>query len=804
MQNHLPGVPLTVGSIDELLAQASRRHPDKAAIIAVDPDTDNSQTIRYKELYSLVQRTRRLLQNVGITRGDRFAILMHNAPEVLIFELAGGLLGAATVPLDIKRDTLERKLYKLKDTGSRALFIKHEGQPDEKEIAALRKNCPSLTIVSWSHFSELKKMLDKLQKSADTKIRSAALLSSHYIILYTSGTTAYPKGVLLTARACILNALGIIQWQKFTSDDRFNIILPLHHINSTEFCLSMLLVGGTIILNSRYSASRFWDIVSRFRATNTSLVPTILHDLLVRYDEFAKQKLDISDFKRICIGSAPVLPVETLRFFETFGVRVVQGYGQTETALRVAGVPIDVTDTAYRDLVRSNTIGVELANNNLAIMDEQNNEKGETEHGEICIRGPVLADGYLNNPQETERVFIEGWFHSGDLGYWKYINGKKYYFIIGRIKEIIIKGGVNLSPSAIEDALLKTYEEIDEVSVVGYPDVRMGEEIAAVIVLKRPALASQGEALRNRITEDAQIGKISGISRYEAPKKVIVFDGLPKTSTGKIQRVEVKKTVAELMKHEKPKHYYIRSIDPREKKILRDAVAINNERWVGLPSSESEFHDRARNALLFGAFEENEGLVGTLSCIQLPFAAVEKLTTWNEATAHGILGNHDPHGDTLLCVAISVKSSKQQPASPNASQGGPTIFHRLSKEQEIELQRLARKRIRRYVTRDRDFVLNFHRKPKGGLPGAKVWKILENGRPEDADAMGYNVLMKYPRVSKGTSIIRSNAPTPSFLLIEHALIRASEQGLRYVIAFSRPAGFRHYLLTEKSASRSRP
>ncbi len=794
MQNDLPRIKLTVGSILDLLKHASHMHPDKAAIIAVDPDKDRTQTIRFKELFSLVVRTRSLLQSAGVRSGDRFAILMHNAPEVLIFELAGGLLGAATVPLDVKRDTLERKIYKLKDTGAKALFIKHEGLPDKQEIKAIGSSCPNLTIVSWSDISELQKILHNLPNPADTKIRSSALLTSDYIILYTSGTTANPKGVVLTARACLLNALGIIQWQKFTSADRFNIVLPLHHINSTEFCLSMLLVGGTIILNSRYSASRFWDIISRYRATNTSIVPTILHDLLVRRDEFVKLDPDITDFKRICIGSAPVLPVETLRFYETFGVRVVQGYGQTETALRVAGVPIDVTDAAYKELVQSNTIGVELANNNLAIMDEQNNEKDETEHGEICIRGPVLADGYLNNPKETERVFLHGWFHSGDLGYWKYIDGRKYYFIIGRIKEIIIKGGVNLSPSAIEDALLKTYEEIDEVSVVGYPDTRMGEEIAAVIVFKRPPLASQGEALRNRIVEDTQKGKIPGLSPYEAPKKVFIFKDLPKTSTGKIQRVEVKKTVAERIKYEEPKHYYIRPIGPQEKKILRDAVVINNERWLGLPATLREFSERTKNALLYGAFEEKEGLVGTLSCVQLPYPMVEKLTTWNEATSHGTLANHDPDGDTLLCVAISVKSNYQQ----------STINNQLSGTQEKQLQLLAKKHLHHYITRGHDYVLNFHRKPKGGLRGAKVWKILENGRPEDADAMGYNVLMKYPRVSKGTSIIRSNAPTPSFLLIEHALIRAKEQGLRYVIAFSRPAGFRQYLIREKSASHSRP
>ncbi|MBI3559856.1 long-chain fatty acid--CoA ligase, partial [Candidatus Gottesmanbacteria bacterium] len=589
--------------------------------------------------------------------------------------------------------------------------------------------------------------------------------------------------------------------QKFTVDDVFNIVLPLHHINSTEFCLAMILVGGTIVLNSRYSASRFWHIVSRFRATNTSIVPTILHDLLTRADEFKKSKLDISSLKRICIGSAPVLPEETIRFSDTFGIRVTQGYGQTETALRVAGVPVNVDKTTYRNLVKTNTIGTELANNHLAIMDENNNEKQEGKEGEICIAGPILADGYLNNPDETAKSFKNGWFHSGDLGYWKHVASslpaevagpglepRKFFFIIGRIKEIIIKGGVNLSPSAIEDALLKAFPQVDEVSVVGYPDERMGEEIAAVIVLRDQKrlnpVSLQGLTLENQILDATQNGSIAGLSRYEAPKKVFVFNKLPKTSTGKIQRVEVKKAVAELVKKEHPKHYYVRQIDPHEHDVIKKALEINNARFRFVPSTLKEFIARVQNGLFFGVFEELEGLVGSLSCIRLNFKIVETLTTWNEATMTGTLANNDPNGDTLLCVAISVALKR----SNLVKKQGSTL-----QNNEKELQQLAKQYIEAYVRTENDHVLDFHRKSKGGIPGATVWKILENGRSEDKEAMGYNVLMKYPIIDESTKIVRSNAPSHAILLIEHALLWAKEHGVKNVIAFSRPSGFKKFL-----------
>ena len=758
--HNLPRIPIPVDSVVDLLASHAKEFSQKTAIVAVNVDTDEANTISYAQLAPLVRQAAAWLSSLGIKRGDRFAILMHNVPEVLILELAGAIIGATTVPLDFKRDTPDRKLFKLKDANAKALFIKYEGEPPTDKL-------PDLIIRSWITFDDFIKLLS----SSTTIEKTAPSLEDYYVILYTSGTTALPKGVPLSVRACLTNAMGIVDWQKFTADDVFNIVLPLHHINSTQFALAIVLVGGTIILNSRYSASRFWHIIHTYNVTNTSIVPTILHDLLVRRNEFS----NISTLKRICIGSAPVMPEETLRFYDTFGVRVTQGYGQTETALRVAGVPIDADETMYRELVKSNTIGTELANNHLSIMDANNNEKQEGEEGEICIAGPILADGYLNNPDETAKSFKNEWFHSGDLGYWKIIGDKKYFFIIGRIKEIIIKGGVNLSPSAIEDALLKAFPEIDEVSVVGYPDKRMGEEIAAAVVLTGlNPVKKQGSTLTERILDAAQNGTIPGLSRYEAPKKVFVFDSLPKTSTGKIQRVEVKKAVAELIKKEHPKHYYVRKIDGHETENMKRTLEINNARFPFVPSTLKEFIARTHNGLFFGVFEEQNGLVGSLSCVQISHP--EKINTWRGACANGTLANHDPKGDTLLCIAISVISSRRA-----------KLVHFGSVKVD------PKKYVREYVNSGRDHVLEFHRKPKGGIPGATVWKILENGRPEDEEAMGYNVLMKYPTIDESLTIVRSNAPTPAVLLIEHALLYAKKHGIKHVIAFSRPSGFRKYL-----------
>ncbi len=761
-------------SIFEFLMQKSIELENKTAIVSVDVDSGDRSTITYKDLLRICSQTAHLLKSLGLRSGDRVALLMHNTMEILLIELASGILGVTTVPLDLKRDTLDRKLFKLKDTGAKGMFIKSSEGSEENKILEKQTR-----LMNFSSYEDFKSLIHRFPASFDTPVTS---LNNLYLILYTSGTTALPKGVPLTAENLFANAEGIAKWQNLTPKDAFNIILPLHHINSTTMSLATLISGGTVILNSRYSATHFWNVIANEKATITSVVPTIIHDLLVRKDEFLKNKPNVSSVKRILIGSAPVLPEETIAFYNTFGIRVIQGYGQTETSLRVTGVPLQLNEKTYRAMLKNNTIGVELTNCNVSILNNNGDEAKENEEGEIVIRGPVVTQEYLHNPISTKESFYGGWFHSGDLGYYKMINGVKYFFIVGRLKEIIIKGGVNLSPALIEDALLKSFPEIESVSVIGYPDARMGEEIAAVIVPKKKLGRTEQSKLTEKIISDGKNNQIARLSPYEAPSKVFFVDKLPLTSTGKIQRVEVKKMVAEKFKPEKPILFYVRLIKSNETDILKSVVAINNERWLGLPSSLKEYTARALNGLLFGVFDEKEGLIGSLSCVRMNMKQLKNLKTWNEATGNGTLSTQNPTGDTLICAAISVKSILQ-----------PTTYNlQFFITKEAQLKQFAKRKIEEYVNSNFDHVLEFHKKPKGGLPGANVWKILENGRPDDKEAMGYNVLMRYPEVTKSTKITHTKS-SPSVLLIEHALSYAQKHGIRNVIAFSRPAGLRQYL-----------
>ena len=362
-------------------------------------------------------------------------------------------------------------------------------------------------------------------------------------MLYTAGTIGQPKGTLLTPRSVLANALGIIDWLALDETDRLNLVLPLHHINSMVFALSTLLVGGTIILNSRYSVSRFWDVLAQEHATACSIVPTIMLDLLARQRDFLDRSRDLNQLERIMIGSAPVPARAAMRFVETFGVKLIQGYGSTETSLRVTGVPVDLPARLYDQVLTDNAVGTELSHCNVKIAGGG----AEGCEGEILVRGPVVARGYVGDDDATADAFRDGWFHTGDLGLWREIDGRRFFVVRGRLKEIIIKGGVNISPIAVENALLSTFPEVKACYVVGVADARMQEDIAAAVVLHDAVEGEHVGCVADRILARAAAGTIAGLSAYESPRYIVPVrpEELPTTSSGKVQRIRLKVLLAQ-------------------------------------------------------------------------------------------------------------------------------------------------------------------------------------------------------------------------------------------------------------------
>ncbi len=518
-----------------LLQERAAQQGEKPAIVFRDLDRDTRRVITYADLErQTADLAGRLHRDFDIGPGDRVALALPNCPEIPLLTLALFRLGAASVPLDLKRDVPEQKRYKLHDARAKLLCV----LPENLEAEAA-------TVLDIPVVSTESLLSAEPGESADLEPEWSGLPREEQaanVILYTSGTTGRPKGVLLTRQGIASNADGIARWLGFNEGERLNLLLPLHHVNSTVFSITIFMVGGTLILNSRYSASGFWLVVAEERATSSSIVPTIMVDLLAGAFETGR---DISSLKKIMIGSAPVPAGAACRFYDRFGVRLVQGYGTTEVSLRVTGVPPDLPEAEYREILSQNAAGVELANNNIRI----HGDPPEGELGEILVRGPVVSGGYLNRPEATAQVFCNGWFYTGDIGFWRKIKDRKFYFVHGRKKEILIKGGVNISPIAVENALVEALPDLAAAYVVGIEDPRWGEDVCAAAIFRNGLTSEEQAAAALRIVQTAQAGRIPGLSPYDAPCKIIPMqpDLLPMTSTGKVQRSALREIVQEMV-----------------------------------------------------------------------------------------------------------------------------------------------------------------------------------------------------------------------------------------------------------------
>jgi len=523
-------------------AEIAARDPGKIACVHLDVNAGTRRELTYALLHERARRLAALLRERGLADGDRFCIGMGNRLETLEGYLAAQLGRLVAVPFDLEKDPIDRKLYKLKDSGAKALIVaddyKEEGRFEEEMAeltAALPHNAPILSVTPGPLGETFEDALAAQRLPAELP---SAREHDPILVIYTSGTTGQPKGAVQTLKNVYANAAGIALWQQMTPDDRFFMVLPIHHINSSVFSLTVLSQHARVVLCSRYSASRYWPLSAQEGTTIGSIVATIMQDLQGQAERVKAEGLKLSCFKRILIGSAPVPPVAAKRFVETFGIPLIQGYGLTEVNLRVTGVPVDLPKDQFARALEENSAGVELAYSNVNVWDDAGREVPEGQPGELVIRGPVVMKGYLNQPQVTEETLREGWLRSGDLGCWKMIGGRRHFFVTGRKKELIIKGGVNISPLAIEDALLADFPDLKAVYAIGVPDERFGEEICAVLVFRDGTDAAAQAAGTREIEARVKAGHLRNLGKYESPGYFVVFRDadLPKTSTGKIQR----------------------------------------------------------------------------------------------------------------------------------------------------------------------------------------------------------------------------------------------------------------------------
>jgi len=467
--------------------------------------------LTYKELREHVDKTTRALNGHGIGRNDRVAIVLPNGPEMACAFVAIAA-GATTAPLNPAYQEEEFRFY-LSDLSVKALLVE-TGSASPAVTAAKHVGIPVLEIVAQE-----KAGCFEFVSAGDDDSASAVYAEADDValVLHTSGTTARPKIVPLRQRNVCASAENICQTLALTADDRCMNIMPLFHIHGLiATILATLRAGASVFCTPGFNALRFYAWLEEADPSWYSAVPTMHQAILARAnnnrDKIGKHSL------RLIRSSSASLPSQVMRELEaTFGVPVLEAYAMTEASHQMTCNPLPPEER------KPGTVGV-AAGPEVAIMSEGGKLLPAGSTGEVVIRGRNVTPGYENNVEANAACFTNGWFRTGDQGV---MDDDGYLSITGRLKEIINRGGEKISPREVDDVLMD-HPAVLQVVTFAMPDKKLGEEIAAAVVLREGIDAT-----------DQDIRKFASgrLAKFKVPKKIVFLDEIPKGATGKLQRI---------------------------------------------------------------------------------------------------------------------------------------------------------------------------------------------------------------------------------------------------------------------------
>jgi long-chain acyl-CoA synthetase len=503
-----PGVQPMLHSIRDYVDHLAKERPDSMYLVA--PETERTLT------FAGLQRSSRQLVNhlaaLSISPGERVALLMHNGYQTCRLFIGAMYGGYCITPLNLLAQPSQLE-YVLDHCDARIVFA----APDQVERlnSVLANIARKVKIIVCDVDAE-----EFIDAPDTTEHLAPAGEEDDALMMYTSGTTGKPKGVVLTNRSVVSGGRFVSDAHRLTPSDRVMAVLPLYHINAQIVtAIAPLVHSGSLVLPHRFSISTFWEQVVRYGCTWINVVPTII-TYLVNGPDPKEQGLDIRRVRFCRSASAPLPPSQHRAFEQKFGIGVIETMGLTETAAPCFTNPLD---PAKRKIGSPG----QAFGNEAKIVDADGNTLPPGETGEIMVRGPNIMKGYYKNPEETAKTLTpDGWLHTGDLGY---MDEDGFVFVTGRIKELIIKGGENIAPREIDEALLK-HPAVLEAAAVGIPDENYGQEIMACIVLK-PGARCIEEELRAFCRKE--------LGAYKTPKVFRLVEELPKGPSGKVQRLKL-------------------------------------------------------------------------------------------------------------------------------------------------------------------------------------------------------------------------------------------------------------------------
>ena len=490
--------------IHALLARGGR---DDIAIAAPE-----REPLTYGGLRDQVGRTGDALGQAGIGRGDRVAIVLPNGPEMAAAFLATAA-HATAAPLNPAYRVDEFAFY-LEDLRAKALILQ-TGTESAAIEAAKRVGVPIIGLTPDAHAGAGTFTLDSPSGVADA--RDDGETDDAAMVLHTSGTTSRPKIVPLTGANLCASARNIADWIALEPGDRCLNIMPLFHIHGLMAgVMASLHAGATVICTPGFNALRVFTWLDEMTPTWLTAVPTMHQAILGR----AARNKEIVARRRLRLlrSSSSSLPAPVMGELEaTFDAPVIESYGMTEASHQMTSNPLPPAER------RPGGVGI-AAGPDVAIMDEAGTLQAPGTEGEVVIRGPNVTHGYENNPEANATAFSGGWFRTGDQGV---IDEAGYLTLTGRLKEIINRGGEKIAPREVDDVLM-THPAVAQAVAFAVPHQKLGEDVAAVIVLREGAEAGERE-LRAFAAES--------LADFKVPRTILFRDEIPKGATGKLQRI---------------------------------------------------------------------------------------------------------------------------------------------------------------------------------------------------------------------------------------------------------------------------
>lgn len=499
-----------------MLRESATAAPDKTLVYFGD------QTLSHAHVDAMAGRVAAGLLGLGLEPGDKVAVQLPNVPEFLFGYFGILRAGLVMVPLNPLL-TAHEIAYHLTDSDAK-LLVTHEQFADAAQRGAQESGALPVYVVGTGTDDDARPgaahRFDDLYASGTFPGLHPTSSDDTAVLLYTSGTTGKPKGAELTHFQLYMNCTVSGALFGFCADDIATAVLPLFHVFGLSSVLNVAVrYGGGLALVPRFDAQTVADTIERHRCTIFSGVPT-MYVALLHLDTGDR---DLSSLRAACSGGAS-MPGEVIQAFEEKfpGVVVLEGYGLSETA-STATFNIDARQRKVLSVGRP-IWGVEVR---VVDPDDQELPPGEEHVGEIVVRGHNVMKGYYKRPEATAEALRDGWFRTGDLGH---RDEDGYFYVVDRLKDLVIRGGYNVYPREIEEVLY-AHPAVAEAAVVGRPDDRLGEEVRAYVALKPGAIATPDDLIAHCKHQ---------LAAYKYPREVLLLDALPKGPTGKILKRELR------------------------------------------------------------------------------------------------------------------------------------------------------------------------------------------------------------------------------------------------------------------------